>query len=116
MRAALAGFVVTLAFTVSGCRRPQKEQREIRAAVTCAGATAEPVLDCEVEHLEGPRGANVCWTVEVLCPGNKRVSSKRLCQAVLPAATVRRSLALSDLGVCEHALKSQVNGLTITPL
>jgi hypothetical protein len=116
MRAALAALTIALVLPAPACRRKPKDERAVRATVTCAGATAEPVLDCEVEHLEGPRGANVCWTVEVLCPGNKSVSSKRLCQAVLPAAIVRRSFALSDLGTCERALKSQVSRLTVTPL
>jgi hypothetical protein len=117
MRAVLAGVTITLVFTLAaGCRRAPKTDRAIRATVTCAGATSEPVLDCEIEHLEGPRGANVCWKVEVDCPGNNRVSSQRLCQAVLPAATVRRSIALGDFGKCERVLKSQVSGLTVTPL
>ncbi len=88
----------------------------MRATVTCAAALSEPVLDCEIEHLEGTRGANVCWVVHCDCPGGKRVSSKRLCQAVLPGATVRRSIAVGDLGACERAVKSEVSGLAVTPL
>jgi hypothetical protein len=98
-----------------GCSR-KPEASSVRATVTCASAMLEPVLDCEVEHLSGSRGAKVCWVVDCDCRGGKRVSSARLCQTVLPGATVRRSLAMSELGSCERALKSRVTGLTVTPL
>jgi hypothetical protein len=99
-----------------GCRRSEPEISVVRATVTCASAMQEPVLDCEVEHLAGSRGAKVCWVVDCDCKGGKRVSSARLCQTVLPGSTVRRSLAMSELGTCERALKSRVTGLTVTPL
>ena len=109
--------MVLVVFAVApACRRAEKHERTVRATVTCAAAPAEPVLDCEIDHLEGTRGANVCWVVDCDCPGGRRVSSKRLCQAVLPGATVRRSIAVSDLGACERAVKSQVSALAVTPL
>jgi hypothetical protein len=109
--AAVIGVAVTL-----GCNRKKPEQSSVRATVTCAAALREPVLDCEIEHLSGSRGANVCWIVDCDCPGGARVSSSRLCQAVLPGATVRRSLAVSEFGPCQRALKSRVSELTVAPL
>jgi len=99
-----------------GCSRSKPEGSSVRATVTCASAPLEPVLDCEVEHLSGSRGANVCWVVDCDCRGGKRVSSARLCQTVLPGSTVRRSLAMSELGACDRALKSKVTALSVTPL
>jgi hypothetical protein len=108
---AAAGIAIAL-----GCSRSKPEPSPVRATVTCASAPREPVLDCEVEHLSGSTGANVCWVVNCDCAGGTRVSSQRLCQSVLPGSTVRRSIAVSDLGQCERALKSQVSALTVAPL
>ena len=99
-----------------GCSRKKPDESSVRATVTCASALSEPVLDCEIEHLSGSRGANVCWVVDCDCPDGTRVSSARMCQSVLPGATVRRSIAVSELGSCERALKSRVSALTVAPL
>jgi hypothetical protein len=109
--AAAVGLTLTL-----GCSRGKPEESPVRATVTCASAISEPVLDCEIEHLSGKRGANVCWVVDCDCPGGTRVSSARMCQSVLPGSTVRRSIAVSELGSCERALKSRVTALTVAPL
>jgi hypothetical protein len=117
MRVKLACFAVAIGLAAaSGCNRSKPEPSSVRATVTCASAPLEPVLDCEVEHLSGSRGAKVCWVVDCDCPGGKRVSSSRLCQTVLPGSTVRRSLAMSELGSCERALKSKVTSLSVAPL
>lgn len=117
MRARPACFAAVIGLTVGlGCSRKKPEESPVRATVTCASAISEPVLDCEIEHLSGSRGANVCWVVDCDCPGGARVSSGRMCQSVMPGTTVRRSIAVSDLGSCERALKSRVTALSVAPL
>ena len=121
MRVKPAIFAAAVALGLAlGCSRGKQKQKQkpssVRVTVTCAAALSEPVLDCEVEHLSGTQGANVCWVVDCDCPGGKRVSSARLCQTVLPGSTVRKSLAMSELGACERALKSKVTALTVAPL
>ena len=103
---------------ITGCRNREKAP-DVRATVTCSPATSDAVIDCEVEHLDGARGANVCWVVVAHCKNGGEASSSRLCQAVQRGATVRRSLALSDLGKgasCARAERAEVRALELAPL
>ena len=102
-----------------GACRSRERAPEVRATVTCSPAMTDSVIDCEVEHLGGPSGANVCWVVVAHCKNGTEAASARLCQAVQRGATVRRSLELGELAKgasCVRAERAEVRGLELAPL
>ena len=115
----LPWFFLAICFSPIGACRSREKAADVRATVTCSPAMTDPVIDCEVEHLEGTSGANVCWVVVAHCKNGGETSSARLCQAVQRGATVRRSLAVGELakgGSCTRAERAEVRGLELLPL
>lgn len=90
---------------------------DVRATVSCEGTNE--TIDCDVRHVEGSSGANVCWDLRFGCANGTSVTGQNFCQPVQPGSTVQKRIPLSQLtnaSQCDSATTSQVENVRISSL
>ena len=92
---------------------------EVKARVDCVGSHDQPVIECDVEHVEGSSGANVCWDLHYQCANGSVVTGSGICQSVQPGSTAQKVVPvtqLSNSAACDNATSSEVRNLRISTL
>jgi hypothetical protein len=107
--------VVGIAITLLACKA--SAGGDVRATVSCEGTNE--TIDCDVKHVEGSSGANVCWDLRFGCANGTSVTGQNFCQPVQPGGTVQKRIPLSQLtnaSQCDSATTSQVENVKISAL
>ncbi len=109
----LVSCVLVLGIALLAC----KSGGEVKANVDCKG-TSE-TIDCDVTHVSGSTGANVCWSLKFTCQNGTIATADNVCQPVQPGATAQKRIPITELknfDQCDKATSTEVIGLTLTAL
>jgi len=99
------------------CKASAGTGEDLRATVSCEGTNE--TVDCDVKHVAGSSGANVCWDLRFSCENGSSVTGQNFCQAVQPGSTVQKRIPLTQLAnadQCDKATSSQVENVKINAL
>lgn len=101
-------FVLVAWLALAGCEKDNLVQVECNPALN--------VLTCSVQHTQGSRSVNACWTVSLACSSGTPATASA-CQVVAPSSRVSKIIPesqIQNLTQCGQVLGMSIQNLVLT--